>query len=279
MAVPSRSAPVPVGCSSTPAATLSQAVQLENPAAGPVTGLAFTPDGRRLVSWGGGGITVWDVAAQRALAAPFGSVPNPVGGGLLADGVTLVLPGPVAWDLDARTPSTAYQLPTGATAVVVAPGGRFVALQTGGAVQVLEPATGHARTLSGATHPVAVSPDGRTVVTADGDVVGVWDVATGARREVRPGGAVLGAAFAPDGRASTGTGDDGHAVVWDAAALTVLKTYAAPAGPLVGFAADGHTAFTAGPAGLYAWDVAGARPAEDGASPTTPWPVRWPGGT
>jgi hypothetical protein len=220
-----------------------------------------------VASWGGSGIAVWDVAAQRALASPFGSVPTPVGGGLLADGVTLVLPGPVAWDLDARTPSTAYQLPTGATAVVVATGGRFVALQIGASVQVLEPATGHLRTLSGATRPVAVSPDGRTVVTADGDVAGVWDVATGVRREVRPGGAVLGAAFAPDGRSFTGTGDDGHAVVWDVASLSVLKTYAVPGGPLAGFAADGRTVFTAGPAGLYSWAVAGSRPAEDGASP------------
>src|SRR4029077_12272203 len=91
----------------------------------------------------------------------------------------------------------------------------------------------------------------------------------------------------PDGRSFTGTGDDGHAVVWDLASLTVLKTYAAPAGPLAGFAADGHTAFTAGPAGLYSWAVAGARPAEDGASPRTVacalagrdlTPAEWEGG-
>jgi hypothetical protein len=258
-------------------ATLSQAVQLENPSAGAVTGLAFTPDGRRLASWGSGGITVWDVTAQRALASPFGSSDGTAGGGLLADGVTLVLPGPVAWDLDARTPSTAYQLPTGATGVVVAPGGRFVALETGtdgrsassraeASVQVLEPATGRTHTLSGASHVVALSADGRTVITANGDAIGVWDVGTGAHRDVRPGGTALGAAFAPDGKSFTGTGGDGHATVWDLASLSVLKTFAMPAGPLAGYTADGRTLLTAGPAGVYSWATVGSRPADDGAS-------------
>jgi DNA-binding SARP family transcriptional activator len=247
-------------------ATLSQGVALENPSAGAVTGLAFTPDGHRLASWGSAGITVWDVTAQRALASPFGSGPAEGGGGLLADGVTLVLPGPVAWDLDARTPSTAYQLPTGATGVVVSPGGRFMALQIGGSVQVLEPATGHSRTLAGASHPVALSADGRTVITANADVIGVWDAVTGARRDVRPGGTALGAAFAPDGKSFTGTGGDGHATVWDMASLAVQKTYAMPAGALAGFAADGGTLFTAGPAGVYSWATTGSRPAENGAS-------------
>jgi WD40 repeat protein len=230
-----------------------------------VTGLAFTPDGHRLASWGSAGITVWDVTAQRALASPFGSTTDG-GGGLLADGVTLVLPGPVAWDLDARTPSTAYQLPTGATDVVVATGGRFLALQIGGSIQVLEPATGHTRTLPGASHPVALSADGRTVITANGDVLGVWDAVTAAHRDVRPGGAALGAAFAPDGKSFTGTGGDGHATVWDLTSLAVQKTYAMPPGALAGFAADGGTLFTAGAAGVYSWAVGGSRPADPGAS-------------
>jgi hypothetical protein len=145
----------------------------------------------------------------------------------------------------------------------VSTGGRFVALETGRAVEVVEPATGRTRALPGASHPVAVSADGRTVLTADADVIGVWDVTTGARREVRPGGTVLGAAFGPDGTRFAGTGGDGHAVTWDLVSLAVAKTYAMPAAPLAGFTADGQTLLTGGAAGVYSWAVTGSRPADD----------------
>src|SRR5262249_37821436 len=41
-------------------ASLSQRVQLSPGGAGAVAGLAFTPDGHRMASWGGAGIAVWD---------------------------------------------------------------------------------------------------------------------------------------------------------------------------------------------------------------------------
>ena len=117
------------------------------------------------------------------------------------------------------------------------------------------------------------------MITADGDAVGVWDVATrgppggpSGRRGARGG-------FAPDGTSFAGTGDDGHAVVWDMASLTAQKTYATPAGPLASFAADGHTLFTAGPAGVYSWAVAGSAPGRGRRLTARAWPARWPGGT
>jgi hypothetical protein len=254
-------------------ATLSQGVKLSPASAGPVTGLAFTPDGRRLASWGGGGIAVWDVSAQRALGPSFGTGPSfGVGatgsaGGLLADGTTLVLQGgPVAWDLEARTPSTAYPLPSGATGLVVSGGGRFVALQIGDSIQVLEPSTGRTRTLAGASHPLAVSSDGRTLLTADAGTITVWDVGTSAHRDAQAPAAVLGAAFSPDGSRFAGTVSDGHATVWSTASLAVVKTYGAPAGSLASFTADGSTLFTAGPAGVYSWALTGSRPADEGES-------------
>ena len=100
----------------------------------PVEGLAFTPDGRRLVSWAGtaaepapASVVVWDLGSRQPDGAAFGRAWPDAGGGLLADGSTLILTqhaadqpvsAIVAWSLDSRTPSTAYDLPTAASGPV-----------------------------------------------------------------------------------------------------------------------------------------------------------------
>ena len=245
---------------------LRPGVRLDPAGTAAVTGLAFTPDGRRLVTWGAA-VTVWDLAAKQPVGAAFAQT-APGAGGLLADGVTLLVvdasrpPASVAWDLDARTPSTAYQFPA-ASAAVLAPGGRFVAFATATGTDVVEPATGTSRRIPGATQPLAVSPDGRTLISANGDAIGIWDVERAVRRgEARQAGEVLGGAFAADGTVFATTGADGHATVWDSAAMTAKKTFATPAGALVSFAPDGRTLYAAGAAGVYAWDLTGSRGAE-----------------
>src|SRR6185369_7122925 len=159
-----------------PAGTLAQPTRLDPGGPGPVTGAAFTPDARRLVTWGGpsspnaaASIVVWDLTTQRPAGPAFGEAwPDP-GGGILADGVTLLLaqhgpdpskpPNPVAWDLDARTPSTAYPLPTAGLAggLCVSADGRHAALGTATGTVVIEPATNGSRVVAGALHPVALS--------------------------------------------------------------------------------------------------------------------------
>ena len=118
-------------------ASLDAAAELDGGPA-PVNGLTFTADGRRLIAWGGesdparSGIVVWDVGSRQPVGPRFGDAALGAGGGLAVDGVTLIVAragaGAVPWNIEARTPSTAYQLPTGPVERLAAvrrrPGGR-----------------------------------------------------------------------------------------------------------------------------------------------------------
>jgi WD40 repeat protein len=250
----------------------------------PVNGLAFTQDGRRLVSWAGNrdspdgeSVVVWDLAGRKPAGPAFGQVWPDHGGGLLADRSTLLLlqhgrdpataPSVVAWNIDARTPSTAYDLPTaGVDTVVVAPSGGLVALGSAAlGPLVLNPATGEQWRLPTAGRPLAFSPDGSALVVAAGNAVQLWDLD---HRTVRPGagdghrGDVVAAAFAADGATLATVGADGAIVLWDARAAHMVRSIPGFARPVrsVVFGADGRTLFTAGDDGaLVAWDLQGGR--------------------
>jgi DNA-binding SARP family transcriptional activator len=264
---------------------LRPAGRLAYPGHGPVNGVAFTPDGRRLVSWGGSrvamekqpptSIVVWDLATGQPIGSAFGEAWPDTGGGLLADGVTLLLrqqhpttarpPTPVAWNIAARTPSTAYELPSAAVdALAVMPGGRTVISGSAGGALIFEPVTGASRTVPRAMKPLALSPDGRTLLAAEGSDVVAFDASSGARRGVarRHVDDVVSAAWASDGRTFASVGADGLVVVWDAATLQPRDrmTGGSDAVRLVQFSVDGRTLFTAGDDGaLLAWDLTGTR--------------------
>ncbi len=257
------------------AADLSPISHLDYPDRAPVLGLAFTAGGSQLVGWGGAhtgptaSIVVWNVGSGQVDGAPFGQPWPDGGGGLLADGDTLVLaqhgPGsaPIAWSLAARTPSTAYELPASATVVLVAPDGSAVAFGTPTAVEVVSVPSGHTTTLHGTGAPLALGPAGHTLLTLDSDGVGLWDVGTATRTGMVPAtGVVSAAAWSTDGSAfATGT-TDGTITVYD-------TTRHAPTRTLIGdrravqtihFGLDGQTLYTAGTTGaLMAWDLTGTR--------------------
>ncbi len=258
--------------------------RLEYPGHGPVNGIAFTPDGQRMVSWGGqmapagerpASIVVWDVATASPVGDAFGEAWPDAGGGLLADGVTLVLkqrhpaderrPTIVAWNIDARTPSTAYELPTGPVgALTVAPDGNSVIVSVASRTLIVRPTTGATTELSGVDKASALSPDGTTLLVPDGADVVQRDATTNARRGEarRHTGDVLATAWAPDGRTFASVGADGLAVVWDATTRRPRATFTGHSKPLrlVAFATDGRTLFTAGEDGmLLAWDLTGTR--------------------
>jgi hypothetical protein len=156
--------------------TLDAPVRLAHADHAPVNGLAFTPDGRRLVSWAGSpdspataSVVVWDLVNRRPDGAAFGQAWPDGGGGLLSDGATLVLtqhdpdssgPALVAWSLDSRTPSTAYDLPTGARGpVLVSADGSRLAVVTATGATVVDLAAGRDIQLPGVFAP-ALSPAG-----------------------------------------------------------------------------------------------------------------------
>jgi WD40 repeat protein len=251
---------------------------------GPVNGLAFTPDGRRLVSWGGArtetsqpptSIVVWDLSSKQPIGPAFGQAWPDAGGGLLADGVTLLLaqhdadaakaPTAVAWSIEARTPSTAYELPTmGINAMHLSSDGRYVMLGTAEGTRIVDLTAGITRLIAGATKPLALSPDGRTLLTADGANVGVWDLVTGrrTRQAVRHSGEVLGAAWSADAGRFASVGADGLVIVWDAGTLQPVKALTGHGGAvrMVRFSADGGMLYTVGADGsLFAWDLTGKR--------------------
>ncbi|MGE5829581.1 MAG: BTAD domain-containing putative transcriptional regulator, partial [Micromonosporaceae bacterium] len=281
LAVASRDGPVRL----LDAATLRETARLDQPGHRPVSALAFTPDGRRLVSWGGPpawtdpqtqppSIVVWDLATGRPAGPSFGEA-FPDGGGLLADGVTLVVGqrssagrlSAAAWNIDSRTPSTAYPLPTlDVRGVQVSADGRWVVITTGSGSVLLDAHSGESRMLAGVPVGAVPSPDGATLLTPDGTDVAVWAAADGRRRGTARGpGAVLALAWAPDGRTFAAASADGSVVIWDAAALRPRLTVAAPSGPvtLLTYAGDGATLYagTAG-GGVFAVDATGTRGAE-----------------
>jgi conflict system STAND superfamily ATPase/WD40 domain-containing protein len=288
--------------------TLATQARLPYPGSGPVNGVTFTPDGRQVVAWGGSrtsaagqqatSIAVWSVASGQPDGPAFGEVWPDTGGGLLADGDTLLLAqrgvaggiaagggeagggavgggvaggagdtapaSPMAWSLRARTPSTAYPIPSApVTGLAVSLTGRFVALGTAAGTTVIEPAQARTWQLPGVRRASSLSPDGRLLLTLDGSDVVMWDVESGLRLGYarRHAGDVATTAWSADGKSFASAGMDGLVVVWDVKSLhpTMMLTGDRAPVRLVRFAHDGRTLYTADdPGTLLAWDLTGS---------------------
>jgi WD40 repeat protein len=155
----------------------------------PVTSVAFSPDGHRIVAGSfDNSVRVWDAATGQAVGQPFtGHTASVMGVAFSPDGHRIA-------SVSADNTVRVWDAATGQL--------------------VGEPLTGH----TGAVQDVAFSPDGTRIVSGSDDTtVRVWDAGTG-----QPIGqpltghtkSVIGLAVTPDGKRIVAGSRDGTVLVW-----------------------------------------------------------------
>jgi WD40 repeat protein len=203
-----------------------------------ISAVAFSSDGRRLVS-ASGGISRHDRPPNRPLELPRDTPED--------------IPDVKVWDVATGQEVRSWSFPEKGTGVAISPDGETVAVTfgkvnrdivlmylPGGAreavhtvipthpdvVRLYSVATGkEVAVLKGHSRPplcVAFSPDGKRVVTGCDDTIKLWDPATGAEILTvgrYPSGQVNNVAFSPDGRKILSTHNRFEIRIWDATPL------------------------------------------------------------
>jgi WD40 repeat protein/serine/threonine protein kinase len=202
----------------------------------PVWSVAFSPDGKRILSGSRGGrVSVSDAATGQELLVlkcedELASVAfSPDGKRIAAGGATVKV-----WDAATGQELLTFKRHGGAVfGVAYSPDGKRIATASEDfTVKVSDAATGHELVAlkghAAQVFGVAFSPDGRRIVSGSYDkTVRVWDAATGQELHVLKGhaGLVRRVAFSPDGRRIVSGSDDKTAKVWDAEKGQELPTF------------------------------------------------------
>jgi WD40 repeat protein/serine/threonine protein kinase len=246
-----------------------------------VNSLAFSPDGRWIVSGGYKSVKLWDAGTGRLVRPLPGSAPvafSPDGRCLAlgSDGRTLKL-----WNTAAWTERCTLGPHAGDSIIGLSfrPDGAQLAVACGtmlwngreGELKIWDVATGQPvhslRGHVGGAFAVAFSPDGKRVASGGDEdaTVKLWDVQTGREALTLRGhvDAVWGVAFSPDGRHLYSAGTDQTVRAWDATPLgegpqPELRTLRGHTGEItcVAFGADNRRLVSGSMDGtLKVWDA------------------------
>jgi WD40 repeat protein len=229
-------------------------------AAAPIDHLAYSPDGKRVVTWDEppgedrnrpGVLRLWDAEAGRLLLALKGHT-RPVTAAAFAPGGRLLSGSDDetvrVWDVETGQELVVLRgHGAGITAIQPGPDGRGLAAEVGGDRLVLRLAPSPTETVSlahrGQVGAVAFSPDGTRLLTIPlnaglpgslADPIKVWDARTGEALPLRED--ATSAAWAPDGKHLALGQGDGTIVLWDPAAGKAVLTLKGPGGTVMGLA-------------------------------------------
>jgi WD40 repeat protein len=229
--------------------------------------LAFTPDGKKLITGGDKVIKVWEVATGKALATLKGLTGMVVALAVSADGTTLASGGNGCLNLwDLATGKERPPLPGKAdwvNALAWTPDGKTLATapSLGEEIKLYDVASARVKNTFPGHQTLAITADGKTLVAAaeDRTVVNLWDVATGKVRATLTGHTeqVRGVAITPDGKTVASIDVRSVLRVWDGATGKERGALRAPAfvQQLV-FSPDGkRLAGGAGNNTVFLWDM------------------------
>ena len=239
-----------------------------------VCSLAFRPDGTQVLTGAEDNTAIlWNIATGKNLHTFHGTDPlgqaevsfSPSGNRI----VTVDMGGATIWNSMSGKP-IARILPLAPLhdQLLVGPRGRLIACQRltfggdGGAVSVLDTASGQRVSVAGAGRPLCFSPDGRHLITRSLSNIStaiVWDAATAQNLQTLEGHSDLiqSAVFSQDGQQVLTGSRDKTAILWDTAEGRRLRTFDGFGSSVdsVAFTLDGLQILTQTGGGIVLWEA------------------------